>query len=68
VNPEERLLEHGVLVTIVTAYLIRDGGSTYFSPAEWEAAAIHSGSLYFNRNDDEHPMLVALMNRIREVQ
>ena len=60
------LTDHEVLVTIVTAYLIRDGGHTTFSKDEWEEAVEHDGSLYFNRKDEEDPMTVALMRRVGE--
>lgn len=59
------LSDHEVLVCIVTAFLIREGGRTMFSVAEWEAAVEREGSLYFSRGDEDDPMQVALMTKTR---
>ena len=55
--------DNAVLATIVTAFLIRDGGRTLFSAAEWDQAIEHEGSLYVHRDEPGEPMQVALMQK-----
>lgn len=60
--------DNAVLAVVVTAFLIREGGSIRFSGPEWDAAIEHEGSLYIHRDEPNEPMLVALMGRTKEQQ
>lgn len=57
------LNDNAVLAVVVTAFLIREGGSIRFTASEWDAAIEHEGSLYIHRDEPQEPMLVALMTR-----
>jgi hypothetical protein len=58
--------DNAVMAVVITAFLIREGGSIRFSSTEWEAAIEHEGSLYIHRDEANEPMLVALMGRPKE--
>ena len=58
--------DNAVLAVVVTAFLIREGGSVRFSATEWDAAIEHEGSLYIHRDEPNEPMLVALMGRAKQ--
>lgn len=60
--------DNAVLAVVVTAFLIREGGSIRFTALEWDAAIEHEGSLYIHRDEPSEPMLVALMTKARETQ
>lgn len=59
-------MDKAVLTTLVTAFLIREGGRCSFTAKEWEEAIEHSGSLFINRKDSDDPMQVALMQQVIE--
>lgn len=55
------MTDEGVLATIVTALLIREGGQTLFDNLEWENAVEHASSLFVQRSEEDGHVLIALL-------
>jgi hypothetical protein len=59
--------DNAVLATIVTAFLVREGGQVTFTSDEWDQAIEHDGSLYVHRQTEHDPMFVVLMQKVEAV-
>lgn len=53
--------DEAVLMTVVTALLIRAGGHVTMTPVEWEQAINHESTLWVSRDALDQPIKISLL-------
>lgn len=57
----QSLIDQALLATVVTAFLIREGGQLVMEVGEWDQAVQHQSSLYILKQGKDGSVLLALL-------